>query len=40
MPVLHVVQVPFIAGRVPPPFAGIATFSASFISRFSLHLTQ
>jgi len=40
MPVPQAEQIPFIAGRVPPPFAGISIFFASFISRFALHFTQ
>lgn len=40
MPVPQTGQVPFIAGRVLPPFAGIWTSTGSFISRFSLHFTQ
>src|SRR5689334_5399179 len=40
MPVPQTAHVPFIAGRVPPPLAGISTCCASFISRLSLHFTQ
>lgn len=40
MPVLQTGQEPFMAGRVPPPLAGMVTSLASFISLFSLHLTQ
>lgn len=40
MPVPHTAQFPFIAGRVAPPFAGIATCCAFFISRLSLHFMQ
>lgn len=40
MPVPQTEQTPFMAGRVPPPLAGISICTASFISRFSLHFTQ
>jgi len=40
MPVPQTGQVPFIAGLVPPPLAGIVTSFGSFISLLDLHLTQ
>lgn len=40
MPVPQFGQAPFMAGRVPPPLAGMVTSFASFISRLALHLTQ
>ena len=40
IPVPHTGHVPFIAGRVPPPFFLISVFSSFVISLFALHFTQ
>jgi hypothetical protein len=40
IPVPQTGQVPFMAGRVPPPFFLISVFASFVISRFALHFTQ